>query len=120
ARRRSDAYAGQLDVRAASADALITGLSGGNQQKVLLARWLMTAPDVLLLDEPTRGIDVGAKYGIYTIIDELAAKGTTIIMVSSELPELLGVSDRILVMCRGRVTGVLDARTTDQATIMRL
>ena len=80
----------------------------------------MTDPDVLLLDEPTRGIDVGAKYEIYTIINELAAAGTAVIMVSSEMPELLGASDRILVMCRGRATGLVDARTTDQPTIMRL
>jgi methyl-galactoside transport system ATP-binding protein len=109
-----------LNVRTPSPDASIVGLSGGNQQKVLFARWLMTRPDILLLDEPTRGIDVGAKHGIYTIINELAAAGTAVVMVSSELPELLGVSDRIVVMCRGRVTGVVDARATDQATIMRL
>jgi methyl-galactoside transport system ATP-binding protein len=113
-------YAARLNVRTPSPDASIVGLSGGNQQKVLFARWLMTRPDILLLDEPTRGIDVGAKHGIYTIINELAAAGTAIVMVSSELPELLGVSDRIVVMCRGRVTGVVDAQTTDQATIMRL
>ena len=87
---------------------------------MLFARWLLADPEILLLDEPTRGIDVGAKYEIYTIINELAALGKAIIMVSSEMPELLGASDRILVMCRGRVTGIVDARTTDQATIMRL
>lgn len=120
ARQHCTAHAMRLNVRTPGLDSPIVGLSGGNQQKVLFARWLMTDPNILLLDEPTRGIDVGAKFGIYTIIDELAAGGTTIIMVSSELPELLGVCDRIMVMCRGRVTGVVDARTTDQATIMRL
>jgi len=120
ARQLSATYTARLNVRMPGPDAPIIGLSGGNQQKVLFARWLMTHPNLLLLDEPTRGIDVGAKYGIYEIIDELAAAGTTIIMVSSELPELLGVADRILVMCRGRATGIVDARSTDQATIMRL
>lgn len=120
ARERTVSYSNRLNVRTPNLDALIMNLSGGNQQKVLLARWLMTDPEVLLLDEPTRGIDVGAKYEIYTIINELAAAGTAVIMVSSELPELLGASDRILVMCRGRVTGVVDARSTDQAALMRL
>ncbi len=120
ARERSRQYSQRLNVRSPSLETLIMSLSGGNQQKVLLARWLMTDPDVLLLDEPTRGIDVGAKYEIYTIINELAAAGTAVIMVSSEMPELLGASDRILVMCRGRVTGLVDARSVDQPTIMRL
>src|SRR5690606_30524560 len=101
ARERSREYSQRLNVRSPSLETLIMSLSGGNQQKVLLARWLMTDPDVLLMDEPTRGIDVGAKYEIYTIINELAAAGTAVIMVSSEMPELLGASDRILVMCRG-------------------
>ena len=83
--------------------ALIKNLSGGNQQKVLLARWLLTEPDVLLLDEPTRGIDVGAKFEIYSIIADLAKQGKSIIMISSEMPELLGMSDRIMVMCEGRL-----------------
>ncbi len=120
ARQRSQTYSGRLNVRTPNLEAMIMSLSGGNQQKVLFARWLMTDPAVLLLDEPTRGIDVGAKYEIYTIINELAAAGTAVIMVSSEMPELLGASDRILVMCRGRVTGLVDARTVDQPTIMRL
>ncbi len=120
ARQRCLQYSNRLNVRTPNLEAMIMNLSGGNQQKVLLARWLMTDPDVLLLDEPTRGIDVGAKYEIYTIINELAAAGTAIVMVSSEMPELLGASDRILVMCRGRTTGVVDARTTEQTTIMRL
>ncbi len=110
----------RLNVRVPSLDRPITGLSGGNQQKVLLARWLMADPSVLLLDEPTRGVDVGAKYEIYTIINELAAAGKAIIMISSEMPELLGASDRIVVMCRGRITGIVDATSTDQTTIMRL
>jgi methyl-galactoside transport system ATP-binding protein len=122
--RRAARAAGQgttrLRVRAPSLRTPITSLSGGNQQKVLFARWLLSEPDILILDEPTRGIDVGAKFEIYTIINELAALGKGIIMISSEMPELLGASDRIVVMCRGRVTGIVDARTADQTTIMRL
>ena len=95
-------------------------LSGGNQQKVILGRWLLTDPDVLLLDEPTRGIDVGAKYEIYQLIIDLANRGKTVLMVSSEMPELLGVCDRILVMSGGRLAGEVDAKTTSQEEIMRL
>ena len=98
----------------------IRSLSGGNQQKVIIGRWLLTAPDVLLLDEPTRGIDVGAKYEIYQLILDLANKGKTVIMVSSEMPELLGVCDRILVMSGGRLAGEVDAKTATQEDIMRL
>ena len=95
-------------------------MSGGNQQKVILARWLLTDPTVLLLDEPTRGIDVGAKYEIYQLILDLAKKGKTVIMVSSEMPELLGVCDKILVMSGGRLSGEVDAKTTTQEEIMTL
>ena len=95
-------------------------LSGGNQQKVILGRWLLTEPTVLLLDEPTRGIDVGAKYEIYQLILNLAKEGKSVIMVSSEMPELLGVCDRILVMSGGRLAGEVDARTTTQEEIMTL
>ena len=98
----------------------IRSLSGGNQQKVILGRWLLTDPEVLLLDEPTRGIDVGAKYEIYQLIIDLANKGKTVLMVSSEMPELLGVCDRILVMSGGRLAGEVDARKTTQEEIMTL
>ncbi len=98
----------------------IRSLSGGNQQKVILGRWLLTEPEVLLLDEPTRGIDVGAKYEIYQLILDLANQGTTVLMVSSEMPELLGVCDRILVMSGGRLAGEVDAKTTTQEEIMSL
>lgn len=109
-----------LNIKTPSARTLIRDLSGGNQQKVLFARWLLTEPDILLLDEPTRGIDVGAKYEIYNIIIELAKQGKSIIMISSEMPELLGISDRIMVMCEGRITGFLDGKTATQEDIMRL
>ena len=98
----------------------IRSLSGGNQQKTIFGRWLLTSPDILLLDEPTRGIDVGAKYEIYQLMIDLAKQGKSIIMVSSELPELLGVCDRIIVMSGGYKTGDLDARTTNQEEIMTL
>jgi len=109
----------QLRVKTPSTKELIKNLSGGNQQKVLLGRWLLTNPEILLLDEPTRGIDVGAKFEIYTIILELAKKGKSIIMISSEMPELLGMSDRIMVMCEGRLTGIIDRENATEEEIMR-
>ncbi|NEW09468.1 sugar ABC transporter ATP-binding protein [Paenibacillus sp. SYP-B3998] len=109
-----------LRVKTPNMYALIKNLSGGNQQKVLLARWLLTEPDVLLLDEPTRGIDVGAKFEIYSIIADLAKQGKSIIMISSEMPELLGMSDRIMVMCEGRLTGIVDGNRATEEEIMRL
>jgi methyl-galactoside transport system ATP-binding protein len=109
-----------LRVKTPSAATLIQNLSGGNQQKVIVARWLLTEPDILILDEPTRGIDVGAKYEIYSIIADLAKQGKSIIMISSEMPELLGMSDRIMVMCEGRATGILDGKTATQERIMEL
>ena len=96
----------------------IRSLSGGNQQKVILGRWLLTEPEVLLLDEPTRGIDVGAKYEIYQLIIDLANKGKCVIVVSSEMPELLGICDRILVMSGGRLAGEVNASETTQEEIM--
>ncbi len=98
----------------------IRSLSGGNQQKVIIGRWLLTKPEVLLLDEPTRGIDVGAKYEIYQLILNLAEEGKGVIMVSSEMPELLGVCDRILVMSGGQVAGEVDAKNTSQEEILTL
>ena len=109
-----------MRIKTPSQETKIRTLSGGNQQKVILGRWLLTQPDILLLDEPTRGIDVGAKYEIYQLILELAAKGKTVIMVSSEMPELLGVCDRIIVMSGGRKAGEVDAKTTTQEEIMAL
>lgn len=95
-------------------------LSGGNQQKVILGRWLLTNPEILMLDEPTRGIDVGAKYEIYQLMIELAKKDKSIIMISSEMPELLGVTDRILVMSNGRVAGIVNTKQTSQEEILSL
>ena len=109
-----------MRVKTPNQETKIRSLSGGNQQKVILGRWLLTEPTVLLLDEPTRGIDVGAKYEIYQLIIDLANKGKTVIMVSSEMPELLGVCDRILVMSGGRLSGEVDAKTATQEQIMTL
>ena len=121
-RRKSDTdrMIRRLAVKTASRRTQIRTLSGGNQQKVILARWLLTTPRILLLDEPTRGIDVGAKYEIYQLMEELAAAGKSILMVSSELPELLGVCHRIYVMSEGEITGEVDATNTTQEEIMTL
>ena len=113
-------YIDAMHTKTPSQETKIRALSGGNQQKVIIGRWLLTEPEVLLLDEPTRGIDVGAKYEIYQLILDLANKGKTVIMVSSEMPELLGVCDRIVVMSGGRVAGEVDARNTTQEEIMTL
>ena len=97
-----------INIKADNPSDLITSLSGGNQQKVIISRWLANDPDVLIMDEPTRGIDVGAKHEIYEIMNELAAQGKAIIMISSEMSELLGMADRICVMCNGKITGEID------------
>ncbi|MFV0252795.1 MAG: multiple monosaccharide ABC transporter ATP-binding protein [Beutenbergiaceae bacterium] len=109
-----------LRIRTADVDTHAGKLSGGNQQKVVLSKWIYADPDVLILDEPTRGIDVGAKYEIYTIINRLASEGKAIIVISSELPELLGICDRIYAICEGRVTGVLDQAEATQERLMEL
>ena len=119
-REDTQQYIDAMHTKTPSQDTKIRSLSGGNQQKVIIGRWLLTDPEVLLLDEPTRGIDVGAKYEIYQLILDLANKGKTVIMVSSEMPELLGVCDRIVVMSGGRVAGEVDARNTSQEAIMTL
>ncbi|HOW07500.1 MAG TPA: sugar ABC transporter ATP-binding protein [Flexilinea sp.] len=113
-------FVNEIQIKTPSLTQKIQNLSGGNQQKVLMARWLMTEPDILFLDEPTRGIDVGAKAEIYKLITMLAAEGKCIVMVSSELPEILGMSDRIMVMHEGRVTAILDnGPDITQEVIMR-
>ena len=110
----------KMNTKTPSSKTQIKSLSGGNQQKVLIGRWLANNPDVLILDEPTRGIDVGAKYEIYCIIEELARQGKSIIMISSEMAELIGMSDRVMVMCDGRVTGFIDGKDATQENIMEL
>jgi putative multiple sugar transport system ATP-binding protein len=112
-------YRSKLRIRSHSIYQEAVNLSGGNQQKVVLSKWLFTSPEVLILDEPTRGIDVGAKYEIYTIINQLAAEGKGILMISSEMPELLGTCDRIYVMNEGRIVAELSKQEASQESIMR-
>ncbi len=116
----AEQYRQELRTKTPNVDEGISKLSGGNQQKVVLSKWLFTEPDLLILDEPTRGIDVGAKFEIYGIIQRLAAQGKGVIVVSSELPELLGLSDRIYTICEGAITGVLNRSRADQESLMRL
>lgn len=113
-------YIDMMKTKTPSQDQIIGNLSGGNQQKVIIGRWLATEPDILILDEPTRGVDVGAKAEIYAIMNELVKQGMSIIMISSELPEIINMSDRIYVMNEGRVTGCLDHDTVTQESIMTL
>ena len=114
----ADAYRAKLRTKCTGIEQNVGNLSGGNQQKVLLAKWMFTDPDILILDEPTRGIDVGAKYEIYCIINDLAAQGKSVIMISSELPEILGMSDRIYVMNEGRIVGEFQQKDASQESIM--
>jgi ABC-type sugar transport system ATPase subunit len=108
----------QLGVKTAGVDAAITSLSGGNQQKAIIGRWLLAEPKVLLLDDPTRGIDVGAKAELYRLMDQLCRTGLGIIVTSSELPELLTLCDRILVLCEGRQTGEFSRKEASEQKIM--
>jgi inositol transport system ATP-binding protein len=118
--RRCEEMKGALRIKTPTLYERIENLSGGNQQKVLIARWLLTKPKILILDEPTRGIDVGAKAEIHRLISRLAGEGVAVIMISSELPEVLGMSDRIMVMHEGHKTGILDRAEADQVRIMEL
>lgn len=113
-------YIKKINIKTPSKDQIIKNLSGGNQQKVILAKWLMLSPEVLIIDEPTRGIDVGAKKEIYELLNELKASGKAIIMISSDLPEVLGISDRIMVMSEGRISGELSREEANQESIMKL
>jgi L-arabinose transport system ATP-binding protein len=118
-RRIVTEYATRMRVKTPNLEQWIGKLSGGNQQKLMLARWLATQPRVLMLDEPTRGIDVGAKADVYALIDELAKQGAAILLISSELPEILGLSDRILCLQAGRITATLDAATASEESILQ-
>jgi putative multiple sugar transport system ATP-binding protein len=116
----AEEYRVKVGIKTPSVDAGVSTLSGGNQQKVVLAKWLFPEPDVLIMDEPTRGIDVGAKYEIYKLIHAMADQGKAVVMISSELPELLGIADRIYTICEGAVTGVLDVADATQEKLMRM
>lgn len=118
-KRTAEKYRKEFRTKAPTIEMPAGNLSGGNQQKVVLAKWMATDPKVLILDEPTRGIDVGAKYDIYEIIDQLADSGSAVVVISSELPELLGICDRIYTMSNGVITGNFDARKTSQEELMR-
>lgn len=116
----AEEYRGKLKTKCPTVEQNVGNLSGGNQQKVLLAKWMFADPDVLILDEPTRGIDVGAKYEIYCIINDLVAAGKSVVMISSELPEVLGMSDRIYIMNEGKIAGELSAEEASQEKIMSI
>jgi inositol transport system ATP-binding protein len=118
--RLAEEYAAKLRVKTPNLAETVENLSGGNQQKLLIARWLLTKPKILILDEPTRGIDVGAKAEIHRLITELAGQGVAVLMISSELPEILGMSDRVMVMHEGHVSGFLDRSEADQVRVMEL
>jgi ribose transport system ATP-binding protein len=112
---------GELKIKSTHMDEAARNLSGGNQQKIVLAKWLETDSEVIIFDEPTRGIDVGAKYEIYLLMNRLAQQGKAIIMISSEFPEILGMSDRVLVMREGVVTGeITDVKAATQQHLLRL
>ena len=119
-KERVNSYIDRIRIKTPSIEQLIKNLSGGNQQKVAIAKALMVHPDVLILDEPTRGVDVGAKKEIYDLINEFKAQGKAIIMISSEMPEILGMADRIVVMCNGRKTGELGRGEATQEMILEL
>ena len=120
ARRASEEYIEKLNIKTPSADQIVGNLSGGNQQKIVIAKWLLNDPDIIILDEPTRGIDVGAKRDIYLLLGNLVRQGKAVIMISSEIPELMGICDRIMVMCEGKVSGFLEKDQFDQVEVMRL
>ena len=113
-------YRRSLNIKTPSITQLVRNLSGGNQQKVVLSRSLLAEPEIFIVDEPTRGIDVGAKYEIYTILNDLAAQGKSIVMITSELPEAIGMADRIYVMNEGKIKGVLDRGEATQEGIMHM
>ncbi|MGW4388336.1 multiple monosaccharide ABC transporter ATP-binding protein [Streptomyces sp. NBC_00063] len=118
-RKVSEGFRASMNIKAPNVSEPVGRLSGGNQQKVVLSKWIFAGPDVLILDEPTRGIDVGAKYEIYTVIDQLAAEGKAVVFISSELPELLGMCDRIYTMSAGRLTGEVPRAEATQEVLMR-
>lgn len=116
----ADRMIDQLSIKVTSRNQIVENLSGGNQQKVVLAKWLLTEPEIIIFDEPTRGIDVGAKSEIYNLINDLVMQGKSAIIISSEMPELIGISDRIIVMSQGRKKGELKREDFSQEAIMQL
>ena len=120
ARRASEEYIEKLNIKTPSADQIVGNLSGGNQQKIVIAKWLLNDPDIIILDEPTPGIDVGAKRDIYLLLGNLVRQGKAVIMISSEIPELMGICDRIMVMCEGNYSGEVSREEFSQERIMTL
>ncbi len=117
--KESEKYRDRLNIRTPSIHQIVENLSGGNQQKVVLSKWLMSQPEVLILDEPTRGIDVGAKFEIYKLMDEIAKLGKGVLVISSDLPELIGMSDRIYALCEGEITGVIQREQAKEENVMK-
>jgi len=113
-------YKEKMGIKTPNLEQKVKNLSGGNQQKVIIAKWLASNPDLIILDEPTRGIDVGAKYEIYTLVNSLVEEGRTILMISSEMEEVMGVSDRIIVLSEGKISGSLNRNEFNQESIMSL
>ena len=120
AHKAAQEYIEKLNIKTPSVDQIVGNLSGGNQQKVVIAKWLLNEPDIIILDEPTRGIDVGAKRDIYLLLGNLVQQGKAVIMISSEIPELMGICDRILVMCEGNYSGEVQREEFSQERIMTL
>ena len=120
ARKASEEYIDKLSIKTPSVNQIVGNLSGGNQQKIVIAKWLLNEPDIIILDEPTRGIDVGAKRDIYLLLGNLVQQGKAVIMISSEIPELMGICDRIMVMCEGNYSGEVTREEFSQERIMTL
>jgi ABC-type sugar transport system ATPase subunit len=120
AREASQEYIEKLKIKTPSSEQIAGNLSGGNQQKIVIAKWLLNDPDIIILDEPTRGIDVGAKRDIYLLLGNLVQQGKAVIMISSEIPELMGICDRIMVMCEGNYSGEVERSEFSQERIMEL
>ena len=118
--RAARKYIDALEIKTPSSSQAAKFLSGGNQQKIVIGKWLFRGAKIIIFDEPTRGIDVGAKYAIYELMLRLAADGVGVILISSELPEILGMTDRVLVFCQGQISGTLSTRTATQEQILRL
>ena len=118
--KASQEYIEKLNIKTPSVNQIVGNLSGGNQQKIVIAKWLLNEPDIIILDEPTRGIDVGAKRDIYLLLGKLVQQGKAIIMISSEIPELMGICDRIAVMCEGNYSGEVQREEFSQERIMTL
>jgi ABC-type sugar transport system ATPase subunit len=118
--RASEHYVSELEIKTPSVEVPVRKLSGGNQQKVVLAKWLLSEPDLLILDDPTRGVDVGAKFEIYKLMDNLASRGVGIVFISSELDEVIGMSDRVMILAQGENRGILPGNEVTKEKILQM